>query len=244
LNYPAQYLAHPPPALTSHEYARDYNEVKAMGAATGSSRTPEQTVFARFFSDTPPMYWNRALGPISLAHLTDVGDTARLYALVNLAMTDAIVTAWNSKMHYDFWRPITAIHNANLDGNPKTMPDSAWQPLITTPPYPDYTSGANNLSGSATNMLRLFFGTDKMDFSINSTAVAAPDNVRNYTRFSKAADDVVEARILEGIHFRFADTAARMQGRRVARWAFKHVLRPIGDADDDDQDNEDEQGEQ
>lgn len=244
LKDPAQFLAHPPPALTSGEYARDYNEVKAIGAATGSTRTPEQTDFAHFFSDVAQMYWNRALGTIANAHLSDIGDSARLFALANLAMADAVVTAWNSKVHYDFWRPITAIHDAHRDGNPKTTRDPAWQPLITTPPYPDYTSGANNLSGATTTMLKLFFKTDRMDFSITSTAALAVNKTRNYKRFSDAADDVVEARIMEGIHFRFADTAGRKQGTKVAKWAFKHSLRPVGDADDDDHGDDDEQDEQ
>jgi hypothetical protein len=126
---------------------------------------------------------------------------------------------------------LTAIQQGDADGNARTVGDAAWQPFIPTPNYPDYTSGANNLSGSATTMLANFFGTDKMSFTMTSNFVHAsglqPKNPRVYERFSDAANDVVDARILEGIHFRFADEVARRQGKQVTNWAFSHFLRPI-----------------
>ena len=159
-------------------------------------------------------------------YLSDIGDSARLFALVNLAMADAVITAWDSKTYWNFWRPITAIQEGDNDGNARTEGDTEWLPFITTPNYPDYTSGANNLAGSATRMLAHFFGTDQVTFSISS---ANPDAVtpREYTRFSDAAEDVVNARIYQGIHFRFADEVARRQGKHVADWAFSHFLRPV-----------------
>jgi hypothetical protein len=221
-----------PPPLTSGAYAKAYDEVKNLGALSGSTRTEAQTKIGRFFAAGPPGYWNGALRSLAGAHLTDIGDSARLFALVNMAMADAIITSWDSKLAFGFWRPITAIQNGHADGNPRTVGDPTWQPLVgPTPNYPDYTSGANNLSGAATTMLANFFGTDEMAFSLASNTIAAPDNVRDYTRFSDAARDVVDARIYMGIHFRFADTVALRQGTHVANWIFSHFMRPIGDTE-------------
>src|SRR5262249_15454826 len=167
----------------------------------------------------------------------DEGDSARLFALAGLAAADAAITAWDSKLHFHFWRPVTAIQEGDADGNPKTAGDVLWQPLINTPNYPDFTSGANNLTGSFTTILRKFFKTDHFEFTVTSNAPLAVVKSRTYQYFSDAADEVVEARILLGIHFRSADEVARKTGTRVARWAFQHVLRPVNAADDDDEDD-------
>ena len=154
-------------------------------------------------------------------------------------MTDAVLTAWDTKYHYHFWRPMTAIQNGDSDGNPETASDANWHPLQNNPNYPDYTSGANNVTGAVTRMLGLFFGTDEVDFTVATTNhPPAIQTTRTYHRFSDAAHDVVNARIWEGIHFRFADVQARRQGRRVAQWVFSHFLRSV-DADEHD-DHEDE----
>ena len=144
-------------------------------------------------------------------------------------MADAIVTAWDSKVAYASWRPLTAIRSGNDDTNPDTVGDSEWQPLINNPNYPDHTSGANNTSGAATRMLELFFGTNEMSFIVKTTNAAAIQQTRTYSRFSDAAQDVVDARIYEGIHFRFADEDARKQGRHVAQWVFDHFLKPLNE---------------
>jgi hypothetical protein len=216
-----------PPQLHSGAYAKDYDEVKKLGALVNSSRTPEQTDLAHFYSDNAVLYWQRAFIALANAHLDDIGDSARMFALANMAMADGLITSWYDKMRWNFWRPLTAIREGANDGNPRTEGNPAWQSLIATPNYSDYTSGANNLSGAATTMLANFFGTDEMTFSITSNAALAVQKTRTYDRFSDAAADVVEARILEGIHFRFADTAGRRQGMRSANWAYGHVLRPI-----------------
>ena len=224
-----QFRAGPPPPLTSHNYTRDYNEVKAMGARFNSSRTDEQTDLALFWASNYVALWNRALRDIAEAQNLNIGDSARLFALVNLAMADAIVTAWDSKVAYVSWRPLTAIRSGNDDTNPDTVGDSEWQPLINNPNYPDHTSGANNNSGAATRMLELFFGTNEMSFIVKTTNAAAIQQTRTYSRFSDAAQDVVDARIYEGIHFRFADEDARKQGRHVAQWVFDHFLKPLNE---------------
>ncbi|MCU1272769.1 MAG: hypothetical protein JWO48_200 [Bryobacterales bacterium] len=239
LTAPSQFRAAPPPALTSARYLRAYNEVKALGVFSGSTRTADQTDLAYFWSANYIVIWNQALRDIAGAHVKNLGDSARLFALANLAMADAVITAWDTKRHYFFWRPVTAIQEGDSDGNTQTAGDPNWQPLINTPNYPDYTSGANNVTGAVTRALALFFGTDNMTFSLTTTNSTAVQQTRTYSRYSDAAQEVVNARIYEGIHFRFADTTARRQGRQVAKWAFKHFLRPVHDSDSDDDDEDD-----
>jgi len=237
LKSPSQFRPVAPPALTSQRYARAYNEVKAMGARFNSTRTTEQTNLALFWFANYQALWNRVLRDIAAARVLNIDDSVRLFALVNLAMADAGITAWDSKLHFAFWRPVTAIQEGDNDGNPETAGDPDWQPLINTPNYPDYTSGANNVTGAATRSLALFFGSDEMTFTVTTTNASAPVQTLTYNRFSDAAADVVNARIYEGIHFRFADVQARKQGRHVAQWVFSHFLRSVDDDDHDDQDN-------
>lgn len=224
----AQFRASPPPPhLTSGLYAKDYNEVKAFGSLNNSARSPEQTDVAYFFADNSILLWTRVLRTVTGAYLSNIGDSARLFALSYMAISDAYITSWDSKTHWNFWRPVTAIHEGDNDGNPLTDGDASWQPLITTPNYPDYTSGANNNSGAVTTILANFFGTDKVTFSMTSNTPQVVRKTRMYTRFSEAAADVVDARVYLGIHFRFADVVARRQGTHVANWAFSHFLRPV-----------------
>jgi len=227
LTSPTRFRAAPPPALTSARYALDYDEVKALGAFANSSRTAEQTDLAYFYTDNFAAQWNRTLRGIANRYLYRTGDSARLLALANLATADALISSWDSKRFYVFWRPVTAIHEGEGDGNPATAGDAAWQPLINTPNYPDYTSGANNVTGAMTRTLQLYFGTDRVVFDVESRAPQAILKTRRYYRFSDAAEDVVDARVLLGIHFRFADLAARAQGRKVADWTFNHFLLPL-----------------
>ncbi len=218
----SQMFSGTPPRVTSRQYTREYNEVKALGRNIGSTRTPEQTALAVFYSDNPPFYFNRTLRALADKYITNVGDSARLFALVNMAMIDAGITSWQSKLQFNYWRPVTAIQLGNSDGNRHTVGDPAWQPLYATPNYPDYTSGASALAGAVAEMLRMFFRTDRVNF----TMIGATGN-RDYTRFSDMATDVVDARIFMGIHFRFPDEAGRSSGQRVARWAYKYSLRAL-----------------
>ena len=262
MHFNEQFRARRPPALTGLEYARDYDEVKALGGPVGYpgvTRTPDQTQIGYFYSgNTIALFEGMLRGLVTACEmgarqrycksLSRLGDSARLFALANLAGADAGIRSWDSKKHYNFWRPITAIQQllpGDDDGNPQTEADATWTSLIPTPPYPDYTSGANNLAGSFTTIVARFFDTDKVTFNVTTTAALAVPNERTYHRFSDLADDVVDARIYLGIHFRFADTAARKEGTRVARQAFNHFLRPVrdrghdhdkdcGDHDDDD----------
>jgi len=229
LKDPAQFRANNgPPKLTSGAYAKDYYEVLTLGAKNSTTRTLEQTRTAQFYSDGPPGYWNRTMQKLTLDRSIGIGDSARMFALVNMAMADAIITSWDSKQAWNFWRPLTAIHLGDHDGNDRTAGDTGWEPFALTPNYPDYTSGANNLAGAAATMLANFFGTDEIEFTLTSVTIAAPHNVRVYSRFSDAGRDVVDARVFMGIHFRFADGVAYRQGTHVANWAFGKFLRPVG----------------
>ena len=227
LNRPSQFRPQPPPPLTSERYRRDYDEVKEFGARFGSSRTAAQTDHAYFWSENFVAQLNRTLRAIADAHLNNLGDSGRLFALANLAAADAFISCWESKRHFNFWRPVTAIQEGDADGNPNTEGDPDWEPLVNTPNYPDYTSGANNVTGATITILQNFFGTDDFEFTITSNSPLVVHNSRDYTRFSQVADEVVEARILLGIHFRFADDEARAQGTHVAHWVFQKFLRPL-----------------
>jgi hypothetical protein len=240
LTSPQQFRADGPPALTSPEYKRAYDEVKALGSLTSTARTAEQTDLGYFYADNFILLWNRAISAIAAQHTHNLGDAARLFALVYLAEADSGITAWDSKRHFNFWRPLTAIREGNNDTNPLTSGDPNWKPLINTPNYPDYTSGANNVTGSVTKMLALFFHREAMTFTLHSNYPLAVQKDRTYKHFSDAARDVVNVRIYQGIHFRFADVDARHQGRQVAEWAYKHFLRPIHDDDDSDADDQDD----
>ena len=227
LNRPSQFRPPPPTPLPSEVYLREYNEVKDLGALGSSARTPEQTDLARFWSVNFIAQWFGTLRAIAAAHVPDIGDKARLFALAGFATADSQIAVYDSKYHFNFWRPITAIWEGDDDGNADTIGDPAWIPFLPTPPYPDHTSGANCIGGAVTTILQLYFGTDELEFSVSSTAAGLTVNPRVYHRFSDAAQEIVEARILQGIHFRSADELGRRQGGRVAHWTFMKLLRPV-----------------
>jgi hypothetical protein len=213
----------PPFQLGSGQYAREFDEVKSLGRLDSPDRTPEQTALALFYSDNFLTLLQRTLRTFVGAKTLDVGDVARTFALANIAAADAVINAWHEKKFWNFWRPITAIQEAATDGNPRTDADPTWLPQIATPPYADHTSGANNVTGAITRVLELLFG-DKNDFVV--TSVIAGTTPIQYHRFSEMADDVVDVRIYQGIHFRRADVVGRRQGKRSADWAVSHVLKP------------------
>ena len=223
-----QFRAGPPPALSSNQYVKDYYEVKALGSLTNSRRTPEQTRLASFFAGNLLIMYNQTLRDVAAWNTDNIGDNARLLALGTLAIADAFITSWDSKRQYPYWRPITAIREGENDGNPRTQGDPAWQPLLNTPNYPEPSSGANNLAGALTRMLELYFGTDRMSFTVVSTNPNATPNTRTYRRFSDLSWDTVDVRVYQGLHFRTADEVGRKQGRQVADWVFAHALLPIG----------------
>ena len=228
------------PALTSVEYAEAYNQVKAVGSVNSTTRTADQGHMGRTFSGNFSGQFNRLIRELTAAYvggtdLASLGRRARLYALANTAAADAVICAWNSKTAFNFWRPHQAIRNGGADGNPATDPDPAWTSYMPTPNYPDYTSGANNFGGSMTRALELFFGSDKpfdAPFRIYWLGGAVPLQpgdapYREFSKFSDIAKEIIDARVYLGIHFLFADTEARSQGRRVANQTFRDILQPV-----------------
>ncbi len=224
---PGQFRPAPPPRLQSLKYVLDYYEVKAIGAADSKFRTPKQTDVSRFWSVNFFNQWFQAIRAIADERVSKIGDSARLFALVSFAAADSQISVYETKYLYNYWRPITAIQEGNSDGNWLTVADASWTPFIQTPPYPDYSSGANCLAASITAVLRDFFGTDKMRFSVWSTAAGVVENPRTYSRFSQLNDEMVEVRIWQGIHFRTAEEVGRVQGDRIGRWTARNYLRPV-----------------
>jgi hypothetical protein len=220
----SQFRAKAHPALTSEQYTKDYHEVKAVGAATNSTRTPEQTELANFYrSEHLCLLFQRVPRDVVAAHSKSIDDSARAMALATISVSDGLITVWDSKRHFNLWRPITAINEGENDGNPTTAGDPSWKPFVNTPPYSDYTSGANAVVGAITRSLELWCGKDDVTFTVTSTAPEATQKTLTYNRFSDFATDMVNVRIYQGVHFRFADEAGRDQGTKVADWVFQRV---------------------
>ena len=226
---PSQYRPVAGPALNTGLYTNEYNEVKRLGARFNSERTDDQTALAYFFAFNFATQMNKAVRDIVAANVPDIGDSARLLALANMAMTDAAITAWDCKVTHRLWRPLTAIREGDNDGNPHTAGDADWEPFINTPNYPDSCSGANSVTGAMTEILQQFFGTDHFEFVMTSTNPNAIPATRPYTRFSDLSRDVVDVRIYHGVHFRSADEDGRKNGIKVGKYTFQHALRPVGE---------------
>ena len=214
-----------PPALTSARYTRDFNEIKALGSLTSTQRTAEQTSTATFFSGSALVQYNTALqDQVSVRHL-DIAGAARMFAAVDMSVADAEITVWHAKYVYGFWRPITAINLADTDGNPNTAPDPSWVPLFNTPNYPEYPSGYNAFNSTVVHGLENLFQAGHLRLTLISTT--APGVVRHYDSGRALLQDVVDARVWNGFHFRTADTASRDLGRQLAAWTLDHYFQPI-----------------
>jgi hypothetical protein len=222
---PTQFGPPPPPTLTSARYTRDFNEVKAFGSATSTARTAAQTDTARFFSGSALVQYNYGLRDQVAVRQLDLVDAARLFAAVDMSVADALISVWRAKYDDGFWRPITAIREADTDGNPATVADPNWVPLLMTPPYPEYPSGYNVVNSTVTHGLEGLFDTRRLRLTLISTAV--PGATRFYDSPTAERRDVVDARVWLGIHFRFADTAARDMGRRLTAWTLDHYFQPL-----------------
>jgi hypothetical protein len=230
----SQFRVDPPPALTSKEWALDYKEVKSIGSLRSATRNAEQTDIGYFWDDNGPVLWQNALRYISTKHVNDIGDSARMFALAEAALADAQIACWESKYFYTFWRPITAIRLGDQDGNPATQVDPDWQPLIDTPNFPEYPSGHAAISAAISHALQLFFHRDELSFQMTTTNPMAVQKTRSFTRLSQAEQEVVDARVYVGIHYRNSDTTARAQGRRVSNWIFNNYFRQVDRRSDRD----------
>jgi hypothetical protein len=215
-----------PPKLTSAVYTRDFNEVKAYGSAISTVRTAEQTATALFYSGNAVVQVLSGLRDQAAVRHLDIADSARMFAAVTMSTSDALITTWQAKLFWGFWRPMTAIQLADTDGNPATVADPAWTPLLTNPNYPDYVSGYNTVIASSSRALEHVVGPKDLNLTLISTAV--PGATRHYDRGATLRADVVDARVRLGIHFRAADTAARTLGVSLSDWVAGHYFQPTG----------------
>ena len=225
----SQFRSAPPPALGSEQYAAEFNEVKSLGRATGSTRTDDQTYRARWWQSAPILSWNEVARQLIARNGLDAADSARLLALQNLSGADAAINCWNDKYYWDFWRPWNAISRALEDGNGATDPDANWVALLTAP-YPEWPSGHNCLDGAHVAVLRMFFGDAiQGGFQITSTFVnPGGPAVRTFDTFSQPLAELIEARIWAGLHYRSADVAGQALGRNVANYGAANYLQPVG----------------
>jgi len=231
----SQFRSDEPDPLTSRRYARDFDEVKSVGAAVGSTRTADQTSAAIYWYPNPPAIWSRIYRTISTQRSLSTVDAARLYAEFYLTASDALITVWESKAFYSFWRPITAIHMADQDGNRRTDPDPGWMPFRDTPPYPEHPSGHSSFTASAVTVLQQFFHSDRIAWTDTNAG-----ETRSFTRASDALEELVSARVWEGIHFRHADEQGALIGKRVAHFQRSHFFQSVRGRGDDHQGEDDD----
>jgi hypothetical protein len=233
LHRSSQFEPDGPPALTSRRYARDYNEVKAIGEQHSSTRTDEQSTIARFWYEGSPTGWSRIARVVAQSQNLNSWDTARLLALINMAMADGFIAGFATKYDFNFWRPVTAIRAGDTDGNDETMADPNWSTYLNTPAIPDYTSTHSVLGGAASEVLRRYFHDDDIAFTTTS-GVPFAGITRSFDAFSQAARENGASRIYAGIHFRSAVEDGIKQGKKIGRFAFTHTLRRLNGDDEDD----------
>ena len=226
----SQFRPPPPPALNSPQYAAAFNEVKSLGRADSTVRTPQQTEAARFWegkAGTPQVagYWNEIAQSAAMSRGNTLDQDARLFAQLNVTLADAIIGHFDAKYAYNRWRPVTAIQLADQSGNPDVTADPSWRPLLTTPPNPSYVAGHGALSGAAATVLAHSFGTDKVGFSLTSEDL--PGVTHTFTSFSAAATEAENSVVWGGIHFRFDAVAGDTLGRSVAQYVDHRFFQPL-----------------
>jgi hypothetical protein len=224
-NSASQFRAGGPPALDTATYAQDFDEVKALGVAGGAALTIEQREIARFYAEPPPQFWPRNLRGFAKSSQS-VADNARLMAILWVVQADALITCFESKYYYDFWRPQSAIPLADSDGNPATVADPGWKPFVPTPNHPEYPAAHTCGGGAVAEALREFFGTKKIAFDFNSTVT---NTVHHFESTDALVKEEQVARIYGGMHFRTSTVDGKVLGMKVAKWVSKNYFQPIPD---------------
>jgi hypothetical protein len=223
-----QFQPEPPRGLSSHAYTEDFNTVRSLGGKTGSTRTEEQTALAPFWEGNASVHWNQAANQIAQANHLPIADSNRLFAVLNIAMADTAFTVWSAKRHYGAdpmevtWRPATSIPLADTDGNPETVPDPGWVPLITTPSHPEYPAGHPSLNGAAATVLLTRF-RQRQTFTL--TTNGQPD--RTYTSITQARSDGNNARIWGGMHYPSTVAISDRLGEAIAKYVNEHAMRGL-----------------
>jgi hypothetical protein len=222
----SQFRLGPPPMLTSDRYARAFNEVKDVGGVNSTDRPQDRANVALFYASvTPVAIWNAAAREISTAQGRSLSENAHDLALINMAISDGAVATFDTKYHFNFWRPETAIRNAGNDGNDKTVPDAGFMPFILTPCFPGYPSAHATLSNAGREVMEQIYGSDH--FTITLSAAAVPGVTLHYTTLTQITDDIDDARVYGGIHFRTDQDAGSALGRRVGQYVYSHNLRGV-----------------
>jgi hypothetical protein len=231
----SQFRPGPPPTLTSDTYSDVFNEVQSLGIAGSTTATADQALTGRFWNGAIQNYWNEIAQTASVAHNLTTAQNARLFALLNLTIADDVIAFYDAKYIYDFWRPVTAIRDAAIDGNPKTLPDPNWLPQVgNTTPDPAYPGAHAVISASGASVLISFFRKNHFDFAVTSEVLAGVD--RPFTSFSAAAEEATLSRIFAGVHFRSDLTVGQRLGRQVADFVVDNFLTPAQGREDSDDD--------
>lgn len=230
----SDFMLGPPPALTSEAYARAYNEVMAVGSIDSTERPQDRANVALFYAaSSPTQVFNQAARQVAEQQGRSLAENARALALINMAMNDSLVASFLTKYHYNFWRPETAIHGGNLDSNAKTTDDPDWAPFIATPCFPSYPSNHGSAANAAAEVMRRLYGEAGHAMTLSNPAV--PTIVLQYSSFREICDDISDARVYGGIHFRTDQVAGAHLGRAVGQAVYKGNLRPLGDDVDEDE---------
>jgi hypothetical protein len=229
LERPSQFRSGPPPALSSRKWAKDFNETKAYGAANSTVRSAKQTATAQFWNANALNQSNQAFQDVAIAHGMSLVEAARLFAMGDLVDSDVAIACWNSKYHYRFWRPVMAIRNATIDGNPATEADATWTPLLTTPNHPEYPAAHTCLTGAEADMYSAVLGTPRIRVTIHGSADGTPTNwaaTRTFTRARDLRRQVANARVWAGLHYRSSAAAGLVLARKVTRWTLRRFFQP------------------
>ena len=221
-----QFRPTPPPALNTDKYTVAFDEVKTIGKMSSTTRSTDQTSYAKFWYEFSEAGWNRITRVVVNEKGLSLVEAARLFALVNIALADSYIAGWDAKLHYNFWRPYTAIRNAANDGNDATIADKNWQPAEPTPPIHDYPSTHSALGNAAATVLANLLG-NKTPFTFSSVTAIPSANTRSFTSFMQAADENASSRIMAGIHFRFSCDAGQELGNKIGDWIANNKLQPL-----------------
>ena len=221
---PTQFRPGPPPRLTSEVWARDYNEIKALGSKNSTRRTAEQTAIARFWEATMPPIYHGVVRSVATLPGREVTQNARLFAAVTQAMDDALIAVMDAKYHYNLWRPITAIRNGDIDGNDATEREPSWTPFIDTPMHPEYPCAHCIVSGAVGTVLHAEVGTSPMS-TLTTTSVTAQGAARSWTTIDAFMQEVANARIYDGVHYRTSTEVGTAMGKQIGELAVAKYLR-------------------
>jgi hypothetical protein len=209
--------------LDSNRWAKEFNETKSLGGANSTTRTAEQTEIGRFYTEHCGSQYARSLRDLAAAQGMSLADNARLFAQLYVTWADAWIAGWDSKLFYSFWRPVTSIRAGETDGNPKTDSDSSWTPLATTPNHPEYPGAHGFFTAAYAEVLRRFFGTRRVNTTFTSTVTGTS---RAFNTTDDLIDEIVEARIYGGMHYRTSSERGVQLGKKVAKWVDKHFFKP------------------